>query len=307
MTSTVPGMAHVQGEPFVQQSGRALVGWLRDDDEAIQALLGRGPMPTDDLQPIRDRITQCRAAVDMRQPYQMVNPFVDPGENQAALDAIAARPQLQATFASHQWRVCMVNLTEVLAYQKVIKTDGLEHRLAPVVEDGSRLYEFCLPTEQPPPPQGALVDSDQKGFTVSSLNPNLRIAGGHLTNVQVSPGPGQPARPMQGIVMLVYMGSSYVNVASYRDRIFLRDGYHRTAGLLRAGITIAPCVHIEARSFEELLGRPWAPGLFTYETLYGDRPPRLADFWDEQVASDVKQVATRKVIRVRGEEFVVQV
>jgi hypothetical protein len=215
MTSTVPGMAHVQGEPFVEQSARALIGWLRDDDEAIRTLLGRTPMPTDDLQPLRDRIAQYRAVVEARDPYEAVSPIVDAGEEQAALDAVAARPQLQAAFAGLQWRVAMINLADVLAYQKVIKTDGLDDRLAPVMEDSSQLLEFSLPTEQPAPPQGALVDADQKGFTVSSLNPNLRIAGGQLSNVEVAPGPGQPATPMLGIMLLVHMGNSYINVASY--------------------------------------------------------------------------------------------
>jgi hypothetical protein len=45
--------------------------------------------------------------------------------------------------------------------------------------------------------------------------------------------------------------------------------------------------------------------MFTYETMFGPRPPRLIDFWDDEVASDIKQPAIRKVIRVRGEEFVV--
>ena len=92
-------------------------------------------------------------------------------------------------------------------------------------------------------------------------------------------------------------------VARYRGRHFLIDGYHRAAGLLRAGITTVPCVFIEAQSFEQVVSMP---GLFTYETVFADRPPRLVDFWDPEVSDDVVRPAVRKVIRVRGDEFVVE-
>jgi hypothetical protein len=39
--------------------------------------------------------------------------------------------------------------------------------------------------------------------------------------------------------------------------------------------------------------------------LSGPRPPRLIDLWDDEVASNIRQPAIRKVIRVRDEEFVV--
>lgn len=61
---------------------------------------------------------------------------------------------------------------------------------------------------------------------------------------------------------------------------------------------------IDAQAFEEVGAQ--LPGAFSYEILYGDRPPRLTDFWDNAVARDVRQPAVRKVVRVRGEEFVVQ-
>ena len=47
------------------------------------------------------------------------------------------------------------------------------------------------------------------------------------------------------------------------------------------------------------------PMFGAYEVLYGDTPPFLSDFWNNDVATDISQPAVRKVVRIRGEEFVV--
>ncbi len=72
--------------------------------------------------------------------------------------------------------------------------------------------------------------------------------------------------------------------------------------LLRRGVRVVPCIFIEARNFGEV-GCP--PGSLTDEVMYGDRPPRLVDFWDDATAREVEQIAIRKVLRVRGDEFLV--
>ncbi len=199
------------------------------------------------------------------------------------------------------WKPAMVDLRKTLSFQKVISVEGLDERLANI-SDADSLLDLCLPQQQAMRALGAFTDADGKGFTVSSVNPNLRIAAGQLSDALVSPTPGLPPVKMQAITLLVFMGMSYLQVVQYRDRSFIRDGYHRAAGLLQRGIFVAPCIFIEAQSFEQI-GSP--VGSFTYETLFGDRPPTLGDFWDDEVARTIQQVAVRKVIRVRGEEFVV--
>jgi len=289
-------------EPSVEEKHRALTAWL-SEDEAVTALLGRNPIPTDDLAPLKQRATDKQQVVAGRERYEPVDPLVEP-ESRPALDAVAARPELQAAFANMDWRVEVVNLECVLSLQKSIRLTGLDERMLPVLEDSSKLFEFCLPTHQPALPGGVFTDLDGKGMTVSSLNPNLRVAGTQPVQIQAQSAPGAPSVPMQGLVVLVHLGASYLQVARYNGRSFLRDGYHRAAGLARAGITTVPCIFIEAQSFEEVAP---SPGLFTYETMFGERPPRLADFWDPDVSDEVARPAVRKVIRVRGDEFVVQV
>ncbi len=194
----------------------------------------------------------------------------------------------------------MVDLRKTLSFQKVISVEGLDERLANVSNDS--LVDLCLPRQQAMPPLGAFTDADGKGFTVSSVNPNLRIAAGQLSDALVSPSPGLPPVKMQAITLLVFMGMSYLQVVQYRGRSFIRDGYHRAAGLLRRGVFVVPCIFIEAQSFEQI---GTSAGSFTYETLFGERPPKLSDFWDDEVGGSIEQIAVKKVVRVRGEEFVV--
>jgi hypothetical protein len=269
------------------------------EQEATAALLGRNPMPNELDDHIRADIAKAKRQVSRLAKLDLEVPLVE--GDQVALKGITDRPEVAANFAGMAWRPAYVDLRRVISFQKIIHVDGLDERLAGV-QDDQRLLELCIPSVQLPPPQGAFTDSDSKGFTISSFNPNLRIAGGQLTEALVSPAPNMPPVRMQAVTLLVHMGTSYLQIVRYRDRSFIRDGYHRAAGLLKLGINKVPCIFIEANSFEQVGA---AAGAFTYETLYGDRPPLVQDFWNDDVSRDVSQLAVKKVIRIRGEEFVV--
>jgi len=288
----------ILGEPVLRRQARALLGWM-NDQEAITALLGRNPLPGEDVDHFRTRVAEARSAVAQRLPSNLEDPISEGAESQ--LESVGRRPEIASSFHGMRWHPAIIDLRKVLSFQKIISVDGLTDRLEGAKED-AKLLELCIPSQQPSPPSGAFTDGDGKGFTISSFNPNLRIAAGQLGEANVSPGPGMPTVKMQAVTLLVYMGTSYLQVVRYRGRSFIRDGYHRAAGLLGQGIYQVPCIFIEAESFDQVGA---GPGAFSYEILYGDRPPFLADFWDDEVASDATQVAVRKVVRIRGEEFVV--
>jgi hypothetical protein len=153
------------------------------------------------------------------------------------------------------------------------------------------------------PPGGGFTDQDGLGFTISSLNPNLRVVGSQVHETLVASAPGAPPQKMQGITFFINMGTSYVQVARYQGRYFLRDGYHRTVGLLRAHVTKVPAVVINAPSFQYIAPQP---GLFDHEVAFSDRPPLLTDFLDDTVSVEGSQPTIRKVVRARAEQFVVQ-
>jgi hypothetical protein len=298
--ASVP-LSLVQGEPVAQRSARVLLGWL-PHQEAIRQLLGRNPLPQDDLTTIDQMIASAHSAV-LRRPAIPVNDPVVAGDR-SLLDQVVSRPEVQANFADVRWRVEWVDLTRVLSVQKLITIDGLDLRVAGAADDPAALQELCLPAVQPVPPLGAFSDPDGHGFALSSLNPNLRVVGSNMSEALISPSPQVPPQKVQAFTLFVNMGASYIQVAQYQGRSFLRDGYHRAAGLLRTGISRVTAIVIDAPTFQFITSS--SPTLFDHEVAFSDHAPRLADFWDDTVAADALQPAVRKVVRIRAEQFVVQ-
>lgn len=278
---------------------RALVGWL-SEQEAMQMLLGRMLGPVDDVAQMQQSLLAYKQAVASRPAFRASNPISEMPQPEI-VQAIAARPDIQATFAGLQWRPAMVNLKKVLSYQQVINTDGLEERITLARTSSNELLNLCLPAEPTLTASAVALDPDQHGVTISSLNPNLRLHPGFkVDEVQVSVAPSVPPRSMLQVSFLVEANRSYLQVVHFQNRYFLRDGYHRGAALLRAGISIVPCLLIEARNLGEL---GLQPGLFAPEIIFSDHPPKLADFWDDTVACDVARPTMRKVIRAQTSEF----
>ena len=265
---------------------RWLLAWL-DDNEAIPLVLGHPLLPTDDLASVRGRIDNVRKARAARQPWQQANPVV-PGDA-SVLRALAARQNLQTAFAGTSWRPAHVDLRRVLSLQKHMSIAGQAERVAK-----TPLLDLCLPTSSQPELRCS-QDGDGKGMTLSSRDLNLRVAGVGFSEVQVSPGVTRPA-----VQVFVDVPMSLVTVARFKGRFYLRDGYHRTGGLLRAGMPIVPCVVVDVNSMQELAP---APTLFSEAVLFDDRPPALTDFWDDSVVYAGHRPGQR-FIRVRGDEVV---
>jgi len=294
-------LALIQGEPIDLRSTRVLLGWL-PEQEAVRHLLGRNPAPPDDLTAIREQIARARASVQSRPKAAAGDPVVDEGDR-SLLDQVAARPELRASIPDAPWTIEWVDMTRVMSIQKMITTDGLDLRVAGVKDDPMALVELCLPAGQPVAPLGGFMDQDGLGFTTSSLNPNLRLAGSQVSEALVSPSPSVPPQKMQAITFFVSLNTSYVQVARYQGRCFLRDGYHRAVGLLRAGTTRVPAVVIDAPTFQYVVP---TPGLFDHEIAFSDHPPMLTDFWDDTVAVQAQQPAVRTVLRIQAQKFPVQ-
>jgi len=75
--------------------------------------------------------------------------------------------------------------------------------------------------------------------------------------------------------------SPYMEVALYRGRWFLRDGYHRSYCLLRHGINWVPAVVLRVRTIEELgaIGHKF----FSEDILFSAKPPMVCDFRNKEL------------------------
>jgi hypothetical protein len=115
--------------------------------------------------------------------------------------------------------------------------------------------------------------------------------GGQLANIN-----GQPFYGFS-----IGFGFPFVQVVEYQGRWFIRDGYHRSFGLLKRGADRIPCLLIRARDAQQFGGT--APDHIRGEILFGVRPPFLKDFLDDEVSASATRPLTGKVIRIAASEF----
>jgi hypothetical protein len=287
-----------QNNEEIQQTDRALLAWM-DDQQAVQV---RSSFLTDTIENHLQAIVTSRAVVASRPAYTPIDPFPELEQNDL-LEAIKARPQTNIVangFAN--WRFEMVDLREVLAFQPVVRIDDLETHWSTFQECQERVYEICFPAERP---IKIVQIQDERGYTISSLNPNFSIGTIPFNPSQpiflnIASDPSLPPVQMPAYPFVLVNNPNYLQVARYQGRYILRNGYHRAVGFLRQGVYRVPCIAVEAQTFEQMV--PMA-GMFSKEVVLGDHPPRLLDFWDDSVACTCLRPVMRKTFRISYEEI----
>jgi nitrogen fixation protein len=272
------------------RSARALIGWL-PDDRAL-GLLNSNEITAQISDDQRALVAAARAAVQHR----------DPGVDQTDLIEELAPSQLEdhvaqlrvgvgAVYFDEGWRIALVDLPRVCAFQPTVFTDSALERAAGIdPRDLSQVAGVSLPTEWRLEQQ-AQFDPTRNQFLLVSRNPNLRIVG-HFA------GPLKPGDP-PAFGFLATIMPSFLQVAAYQGRYFLRDGYHRSIGLLSIGARHVPAFVRQIDSMEQLV----PAGMLPQEAFMGDRPPTLADYADESVSTSVQLPASQKMIVVQALEL----
>lgn len=276
--------------PRLQRPARVLLGWL-DDEMAAHFLSGqrRDLALSEDL---KNRIETARAAVAARAPGVDQTKVVrdTPADLTEHITALRQTKAAEEMF-NKGWRVALVDLRCVCALQPHIFSDHAEERAAPV--DPNDLRTIAVVT-LPLPEQTALpaqFDNQRKAWIITAPNPNLRIVGNWGGPIQTG---------AIGFGFIVSILQSFLQVAHYKGRYVLRDGYHRAYALLRRGIELVPAFVREYGQFEEL---GLNLGLLPPRVYLGDHPPLLVDYSDEAVSTEVSLPAFQKMIIVHGLEI----
>src|SRR6266446_3485991 len=226
---------------------RLLLPWL-DRDEAIAFQLGQLPLPGQDISAQLKLWEDQKAALALRSSYALPTPSIGPLPDGLAerAEKFKQRPDIRSAFGNLDWQVGMVSLEGVLSFQKSVALEQVEERVEEATHgDLDRLFSICLP-DQRSEQFGGLIDQAGKAMTFSSLNPNLRVVGNIVQEIQLSNDPTQAPQPVKFAGFAVSLASSFIQIAEYRGRWFVRDGYHRCYGLLKQGVTRIPCVFIRA-------------------------------------------------------------
>jgi len=94
--------------------------------------------------------------------------------------------------------------------------------------------------------------------------------------------------------------SPFFEVAQYRERWLLRDGYHRASRCLKAGISHLTAVIVRAQTVEPLGAvHRW---FFPEEILFSGAPPWAIDFLNDALDIEYNRAPLSKMLRITVEE-----
>jgi hypothetical protein len=152
------------------------------------------------------------------------------------------------------------------------------------------LASVSLPLPRPSA-QPMQFDPTKQAWIISSANPNLRIAG--QFRAQLQPG-------IVGVGFAVAVSASFMQIALYRGRYLLRDGYHRAYGFLSRNVVRVPVFWREFATFDELR---LPAGLLPQDAYLRERPPLLIDYSSNDVSMDIQAPALQKMVVIQGLEL----
>jgi hypothetical protein len=250
---------------------RELAGWGFDDDEYRPEIYRGSP-------------ARALSLVTERPAFEAESSLVEVTDH-GLLELLAKqqpRADLAAEMAGLDWSLGVVDLRCLLAFQRRIVFDP-QAPIAPVpaIGDWDALVDLCFGKAGHVACHWVRSDGS---IQLRSANPNLHL---QITDDTSSP-------------IAVHAGSPFFEVALYRGRWFLRDGYHRAFQCLQSGIVHLPAVIVRARTLEELGAvQPW---FFSEEALFSRTPPRVADFLDDALVIEYDRSPLIKTLRITIEE-----
>jgi len=202
----------------------------------------------------------------------------------SSLERFSERFDLQEEMKGLDWTVGVVDMGRLHGFQRrLIFDDRRPYPEIPDSDNWSALCEFAFP----PPVRieyGRLASSEPE-LILQSENPNFQVRTSTTCN----------RHPIQ-----LHGGSPFFEVAEFRGRWFLRDGYHRAYRLLRGNVKYLPAVIVRARTLAEL--GPVHPWFFSEETLFSPTPPCVTDFLDDNLTINYVRPRLLKTIRLTIEE-----
>ena len=287
--TAAPPQAPPTQTPQVVRPGRGLIGWMRPDQAHgfLQRTMTDPAQAADAAQRAHQAVAARPAGVE--QDALITSVSAELAEHVQALEASPAAKPMH----DEGWKVALVDLTQVCAFQPAVVTDQALARVQAAGEDDiASIAAITLPLTQGDqlPVQ---YDPIHQAWTVTSANLNLRIAA------NVGPLPVSPGGTALGFAVVA--GPSFMQVGRYNGRHYLRDGYHRAFGLLSRGITIVPAFVRDITTFEELVADPRT--MLPQDIYQGQRPPVLTDYLDETVSAAGQLPVVHKMIIIQALEL----
>lgn len=281
------------------KSARLLIGWV--PEEAACAAIA-GPTATLPYAPeIVEQVRKAQQTAKQRAPIDRTRTVISEAPKSLAtyIEELDTKPFFQA-FRAEGWRVCLADLRETQVIQwKIHAAHAVDRTVSAANGDYLSLARITLPLSRAKEITGNGISLDGRMLTVTCRNPMLNIVS------MRQPGMPNPVSvilesvidpttglELQRVSFHLLINNSMVQVARWRGAYFLRDGNHRALGLLTRKVSSIPVLYREFSDDEN-------PGLPIGETFsptvyLGDRPPMLADFLDDAVASSIEVRVSQK-------------
>ena len=276
----------VQGSEL--RPARALLGWLSEKQARGYLNAQRRDAELTDEQ--RRAIAQAHAQVARRAPFEGGSAIVAPCP--ATLSAHRAALYAHSRFSAMRnegWEIATIDLDRVCVVQPMVLSEP-DPRVGATPDPGdmTTLAKITLPIPDPQvlPYQ---IDSAKNVALLASPNPNLRAVGFRVQQTE------------QGTLLgfVVEEATSFVQVAEFGGRFVLTDGNHRAVSLLKAGITRIPALTRKHMHGEDLR---LAKSVLSAATYLGERPPRIADYWDPAVSAAISVPRKKKLVMIQAVE-----
>ena len=233
-----------------------------------------------------EKLGEASRRVLSRAPFEQSSVLLKAADP-ALLNLLAPHTQrsdLLAEMSGLSWSLGIIDLRSLIAFQRRLSFRPDAPPLAiPAARNWPSLLDLAFGIAKPVEYE-LTHNRATRTLILRSSNPNLHIA---TTNDVASPLSIRTAGP-------------FFEVARFRNRWFLRDGYHRAYALLRAKVYEVPAVIILTSTLEELgASQPW---FFPEEILFSSSPPRLTDFLEDDLVIEYARPALIKTLRITMEE-----
>lgn len=218
------------------------------------------------------------------------------------MQAVLARPEVQASFSQVPVAPAWVEIDSLVAYQREIdldKADALAARLGPDPDIG-RCFDLAFGEGEPAAPADwRLLRQKRSAWEFGSDSHDFRYLGAQLFDPALLPALVVDGRAVAAVALLLGYSANLVSVLKLGQRLVLHNGYHRVYALRRLGVTRVPCL-VEVLTSGEELAMVADEEIVEQAGLYFDapRPPRFRDFFDPALVRVHARPPLRRQVRL---------
>ncbi len=237
-------------------------------------------------------IKGCRAAALRREiPDLEAKTRSIPSVADGLLTEIEREERVATTVEKWKWSFREVEIDKLVCIQRYVDipyADEVSGKLDLGTVEGR--VRFCLTDEFRTARSEIFEVPKDHLFAIKAEGNDMRVVGS-----------GESLDPKTGnrtVRFTVGWGNPFVQVARFRGRYILKNGYHRTFALRKKGLEYLPCILLEIDTYDDL-ECTGPPTYFSEKSILGAHPPVFSSFFDAEIAPPMKMNSFANVVVIR--------